>query len=145
MTVINQIAENKKGVVQDPYAFQVVGTPRTVEEAEILVRQIEREELASKQKKELLKKFFIENPEITRVRGDMQEYAYNDTTKYTIEPHKVVDLLKLIASNGENPYQYISVSIPQLLKKEWFDENLAQQFAVQTFSKRLQPKKVSMD
>ncbi|MBG9732255.1 hypothetical protein ABD87_22790 [Lysinibacillus sphaericus] len=132
----------QKNIKDDPYSVEIVGTPRTYEEAEILVRQIELEEKALTEKKELVKKFFNANPQIKEVRGQSLVYSYPNNPQYKVEPHRIVDTLKFIAKNNENPYEYVNISIPKLLKQEWFNEELAEQFAVKTYSKRFQSSKI---
>ena len=133
----------QKNVNNDLHSVEVeiVGTPRTYEEAEILARQIELEETKLKAKKDLLKKYFNANPQNKVVQGKLLKFSYPNNPQYKVEPHRVVDVLKFIAQNGENPYEYVTISIPQLLKQEWFNEDLAEQFAVKTYSKRFQSEK----
>ena len=117
--------------------------PRSLEEAQQLIREIEVLDAQAKAKKEALKKYFNNTPSIRYVNGDNTQYTYAKVERKHVDASNVVDVLKLIAMNGGNPYEYVNIDVTRIIKDDIVTEKVMDEFVEKTYSKRLTSKKLS--
>ncbi|GGK22576.1 hypothetical protein GCM10010965_14360 [Caldalkalibacillus thermarum] len=109
----------------------------TVEEAVQLANEIERLEAVLKSMKAQLKAFVDENGP---VETHDAVWGYTVSVSWVFEPESLKELAQELAVEGENPWQYLSLSATAIKKLGW-DESVLSRYGKKRETKRFVSRK----
>lgn len=94
----------------------------TVEDAEALAKELERYEATVKLIKEKLKAFVtLQGP----IEANGKVWDFQPSSSWDFEPEQLKVLAGMIAFEGKDPFEFLTLSATAIKKLKWSDETLA--------------------
>ena len=112
-------------------------TITTLEQAIRAANELERLQAMVDHLKEELKKFVERNGSFST---DTKTYYIQETVTYKIPQENIYNVAEALASEGKNPWEYLSITGSTLQKAGW-DETAILEFANKRISKTFKSKK----
>lgn len=112
-------------------------TITTLEQAIRAANELERLQVMVDHLKEELKKFVETNGSFST---DTKTYYIQETVTYKIPQESIYNVAEALASEGKNPWEYLSITGSTLQKAGW-DETAILQFGNKRISKTFKSKK----